>query len=173
MSAVAGSESAVTWSGTFGWLLLPGVACGALLGWAEFMRRTGGRRYLGYLVLSPLLFASVLLMGLADPATFLQDGIGGGAIGVPVIGMIGGIALSGRGRVWLRMLCGLVVLAGFTVWALTATSVGGPGFALSTAHGLWLTLTYYSLLLVLCLACAIPLRPLPGQPRWRSSERRS
>jgi hypothetical protein len=35
MSLLAGPESTVTWSGTFGWILLPGDAVGALLGWAE------------------------------------------------------------------------------------------------------------------------------------------
>jgi hypothetical protein len=162
MAQVAGPESAVTWSGTFLWILLPGVLCGGLLGWAEYLRRTQGRRR-WWLVFSPLLFTSVLVPGLLDPATFLQGGIGGGAIGVPVIGIIGGYALSGRGRRWTRALAAVVVLAGFAVWALTATSVGGPSFALRTPHGAWLTLQYYSLLAALCLACSIPLRPVPDQ----------
>src|SRR5207342_2926450 len=98
MAQVAGAESAVTWSGTFFWILLPGVLCGGLLGWAEHLRRTGGRRRWRWLVLSPLLFTSVLLPGLLDPKSFLQGGIGGGAIGLPVIGILGGYALCGRGR---------------------------------------------------------------------------
>jgi hypothetical protein len=163
MAQVAGAESAVTWSGTFLWILLPGVLCGGLLGWAEHLRRTGGRRRWRWLVLSPFLFTSVLLPGLLDPKSFLQDGIGGGAIGLPVIGILGGYALCGRGRLWTRVAAAIVVLAGFTVWALTATAVGGPSFALNTPKGAWLTLEYYSLLAVLCLACSIPLRPLPAQ----------
>jgi hypothetical protein len=163
MAQVAGPESDVSWSGTFLWILLPSVLCGGLLGWAEHLRRTGGRRHWRWLILSPLVFTSVLLPGLIDPRTFLQGGVGGGAIGVPVIGIIGGYALSGRGHRWTRLMAGLVVLAGFIVWAVTATSVGGPSFALTTPHGAWLTLQYYSLLAVLILACSIPLRPLASQ----------
>jgi len=160
MSQVVGADSEVSWSGTFLWILLPGVLCGGLLGWAEFLRRTGGRRR-WWLVFSPLLFAAVLVPGLLDPAHFMEGGIGGGAIGVPAIGIIGGYALSGRGRRWTRGIAAIVVLAGFVVWALTATSVGGPSFALNTPHGAWLTLQYYSFLALLCLACSIPLRPAP------------
>jgi hypothetical protein len=47
MSQVAGAESEVSWSGTFLWILLPGVLRGGLLGWAESLRRTGGRRRVG------------------------------------------------------------------------------------------------------------------------------
>jgi len=34
MAQIAGSESTVDWAGTFGWILLPGIGVGALLGWA-------------------------------------------------------------------------------------------------------------------------------------------
>jgi hypothetical protein len=97
MSEVAGSDSGVSWSGTFGWILAPGLAAGALFGWAEHLRRAGGRRGWRWLALSPLLFASVLVAGLADPGSMFQGGVGGGAIGVPVLDMLGGYALSGRG----------------------------------------------------------------------------
>ena len=53
-------DSSVSWSGTFGYVLLPGVLIGLLLGWAEHVRRTGGRRRWRWLALSPLLFAAVL-----------------------------------------------------------------------------------------------------------------
>ena len=105
MAQVAGAESGVSWGGTFGWILLPGVVTGLLLGWAEYLRRTGGRRGWRWLALSPLLFASVLLPGLLDPATMFQGGIGGGAIGVPLYGMAGGYALSGRGPRLARISC--------------------------------------------------------------------
>jgi hypothetical protein len=32
MAQIAGSESSVDWAGTFGWILLPGIGVGALLG---------------------------------------------------------------------------------------------------------------------------------------------
>src|SRR3954454_3578568 len=102
MAAVAGVESGVEWGLTFGYILLPGAVIGALLGWAEFLRRHRdgpGRRRLAY---TPLLFAAVLVPGLLHPESFLEGGIGGGAIGVPVIAMLGGYAISGRGPVWGR-----------------------------------------------------------------------
>src|SRR5947207_12714193 len=55
MSEVAGAETGATWSGTCGWILAPGMATGALLGWAGHLRRTGGRRGWRWLALSPLL----------------------------------------------------------------------------------------------------------------------
>ena len=54
-------QSSVSWSGTFGYVLLPGLAIGIILGWAEHVRRTGGRRGWRWLALSPLLFAAVPL----------------------------------------------------------------------------------------------------------------
>jgi hypothetical protein len=158
MSQVAGPESAVTWSGTFGWILVPGIATGLLLGWAEYLRRTGGRRGWRWLALAPLIFAGVLLPGLLDPATMFQGGIGGGAIGVPLFGMAGGYALSGRGPLVARIGCGVVFLTMIPIWSLTVTSFGGPGLAVDTPRGLWVALYYWSLMVVLALACAIPHR---------------
>jgi uncharacterized membrane protein YuzA (DUF378 family) len=70
-------------------------------------------------VFSPPLFAAVLVPGLLDPAHFLEGGVGDGTIGVPMIGITGGYALSGRGRRWTRAIAAIVGLAGFVVWALT------------------------------------------------------
>lgn len=47
-------DLSVTWSGTLGYILLPGLVIGLLLGWAEHLRRTGGRRHWRWLALSPL-----------------------------------------------------------------------------------------------------------------------
>src|SRR5450755_2282619 len=41
MARVAGSWAEVEWAGTFAWILAPGVATGAMLGLAEWLRRTG------------------------------------------------------------------------------------------------------------------------------------
>lgn len=64
MAEVVADGSAVSWIGTFGWVLLPGTLAGALLGWAEVERRRG--RPHRVLVWSPLLFVAVMLPGLAD-----------------------------------------------------------------------------------------------------------
>lgn len=92
-----------------------------------------------------------------------QDGIGGGAIGVPVIGIVGGCALSGRGSRVGRRIAGTMFLAGLVVWALTATSLSGISFGLGTARGLWATTLYDGLLITLALAVSIPFRA-PATP---------
>lgn len=157
MTQVAGPESAVHWVNTFGFILLPGLLAGALLGWGT----RSGRRWTA---LSPLLFAAVLLSDPLDIGSLLDDGVGGGAIGVPVIGILGGYAVAGRGPVVKRAVAGLIFVAGLVVWALTATAVGGPGFALTTPHGLWASLLYGTLLITLALAVSMPLRAIarPG-----------
>jgi len=157
MAQIAGSESGVDWLGTFGWILLPGVLVGALFGWAEHLRRAGGRRGWRWLALAPLLFSSVLVPGLWDISSMFQGGVGGGAIGVPVLGMLGGYALSGRGPVLGRLISGLLALSSIPVWALVASSIN-PGLALDTPRGAWVALYYYSFLAVLVIACAIPHR---------------
>ncbi len=159
MAAVLGDASTVSWLGTFGWVLLPGAAVGALLGWAELERRRGRPRR--HLVWSPLLFVAVLVPGLVDLDAFLESGIGGGAIGVPAMAVIGAHALAARRRP-TRAVCAAVFLAGLAVWALTAEAVGGPGFALTTPRGAWATLLYWGLLATAALATAVPLR---GQPQ--------
>jgi hypothetical protein len=168
MAEVAGPDSGVEWGLTFGYILLPGAVIGALLGWAEFLRRTGAGSARHRLAHAPLLFAAVLVPGLFHPGSFLEGGIGGGAIGVPVIAMLGGFAISSRGPVWGRALAGLWFTAGFAVWLLTAVPVGGRSFALDTPHGLWVSVLYESLLVTFALAASAPHRPTgrpgPGQP---------
>lgn len=161
MSEVIGVESTVSWIGTFGYVLVPGTAIGALLGWAELERRRGRPRR--FLVWSPLVFVAVLVPGLADPATLFDGGVGGGAIGVPLVSVIGAYAFAGR-RPVVRRAGAVVFIAALAVWAVTATTVGGPDFALDTPHGVWTTTLYYGLLVTAALATSIPLR---GQPQSR------
>ena len=86
-----------------------------------------------------------------------EDGIGGGAIGVPVIGMLGGYAIAGRRR-WARVLSGLLALSSIPVWGYFATDIGGASLAVDTPRGAWVALYYYAFLAVLALGCAIPHR---------------
>jgi hypothetical protein len=158
MAEIAGPESTVGWSLTFIWLLLPGVIVGALLGWAEHLRRTGGARGWRWLALAPLAFAGALFSRPGDLAGLLEDGIGGGALAVPLFGMAGGYALSGRGPLAARIACGVFALAPVPVWAMTATMVGGSGLALDTPRGAWVAILFYSFLAVLAFASAIPHR---------------
>lgn len=158
MAQIAGFESSASWAGTFGWILLPGVATGLLLAWSEHLRRTGGRRGWRWLALAPLTFVGVLLPGLLDPASMFEGGVGAGAIGVPVFGIVGGYAVAGRGPVAARIACGALFLTIVPVWALTVPSFGGPDLAVTAPRGLWVALYYWSLMGVLALACAIPHR---------------
>lgn len=158
--------SSVSWSGTFGYILLPGLVIGMLLGWAEHLRRTGGRRGWRWLALSPLLFAAILFSeGPLELLGIFEDGLGGGALGVPLYAMAGGFAVSGRGPLWGRALCGALALTAIPIWALTVVSFAGPDLAVTTARGLWVAIYYYSFLAVFSLAASIPHRatdPAPG-----------
>jgi hypothetical protein len=152
-------DSSVTWSGTFGYILLPGLVIGLLLGWAEHLRRTGGRRHLRWLALSPLLFTAVLFSeGPLGVLGIFEDGLGGGAIGVPLFAMVGGYAISGRGPRWGRLAGGLLALTAVPIWALTVESFAGAELAVTTPRGLWVALYYYSFLALFMVAAAIPHR---------------
>jgi hypothetical protein len=159
MAEIAGPESTVDWSLTFIWILLPGIIAGALLGWAEHLRRTGGARAWRWLALAPLSFAGILFSRLGDLAGLLEDGFGGGALAVPLFGMAGGYALSGRGPRAARIASGVFALVPIPVWAMTATKID-PGLALDTPRGAWVAVLFYSFLAVLAFASAIPHRPV-------------
>jgi hypothetical protein len=80
------------------------------------------------LAAAPLLLASVLFSTPGDMAGMLADGIGGGAIGVPLFGMAGGFALSGRGPTWGRVASGVFALVPVPIWALTVKGSVVPGW---------------------------------------------
>jgi hypothetical protein len=106
----------------------------------------------------------LLLTAPTEPLAIFEDGVGGGAIGVPLMGMAGGYALSGRGPRLARGLCALAALAAVPIWATTATSIGGATLGVDTAHGLWVALLFWSSLAILSLAASIPHRmPLPTE----------
>lgn len=159
-------DSDVNWSGTFGYILLPGLAIGILLSFAEHLRRTGGRRHWRWLAIAPLLFTAVLFSdGPLGVLGIFEDGLGGGAIGVPLFAMAGGFAISGRGPSWGRVACGVLFLTAVPTWALTVESLAGADLAVTTARGLWVALYYYSFLALFAVAAAIPHRPVVGETR--------
>lgn len=151
-------ESVVHWAGTFGYILAPGLAVGILLAWAEHLRRTGGRRGWRWLALAPLLFAAVLLSRPLDIGSVFVDGIGGGALGIPLLALAGGYAMSGRGPIIARLVCGVVALAPVPIWILTVTSFAGPELAVTTPRGAWVALYLYTFLGLLMAASSIPHR---------------
>ena len=161
MAEIVGSSSTVSWYGTFGEVLAPGAVTGMLLGWAEHLRRTGGRRGWRWLACAPLAFLVVL----AQPGQIeelLTGGFGGAAIAVPLLAMAGGYALSGRGQAWGRVVCGLLALSQIPSWIVTSTMFFGAGLAIDTPRGAWVALYYWSFVAVLSVACAIPHLPVIG-----------
>jgi hypothetical protein len=92
-----------------------------------------------------------------------EGGIGAGAIAIPVLVMIGGHGMSGRGSLWTRVPAGIVGAAALVVWPLIGTAVGGPSFAVTTPQGLWATVLYDGLLVTFALAASVPQqKPVPS-----------
>jgi hypothetical protein len=130
-----GERPQFTGEGTFGAILLPTALVGAMLGGAAYVAETSGSKRWRWATLLPLL----LVLG---PAIVTDDflsilvttGMGGGAIGVALIGMLGGYAFSGYGVQWTRWVSGLLSLFfilgsvyGFYIAAGSATVI--PGFS--------------------------------------------
>jgi hypothetical protein len=147
MAQFAGPESTFDWFGTFEGVLLPGAVMGGLLGWAAHQQRR-------WLVAAPLVFV------LATPSVLVSmfvDGLGGGAVAVPLFGIAGGYALAGEGPRWARWAAGVFALLPVPGWLVAASLVGGP-LALDTPRGAWITVLFLSLLAVLSFACTLPHR---------------
>ena len=158
MAELAGGASRLDWYGTFVGILGAGVIVGALLGLAEYFRRTGGRRHWRWLALAPLAFA-ILPMTMPDAllALFTQ-GLGGGAVAVALTAIAGGFAVSGRGALWARILCGILALAVIVALVFTTSAVGGVRLALDQPRGAWVATLGAACVAVLCLASSIPFR---------------
>jgi hypothetical protein len=106
-----GDSPKVTWNGTFAGVLLPAMVVGALDGRAVYAAKTSERKRWRWVILAP----SLLVLGPAIVqehffSTLLKTGMGGGAIGVALIGMLGGYALSGFGPRWARRAAALFAL---------------------------------------------------------------
>ena len=106
-----GDPQKVTWQGTFGGILLPAMVVGALDGGAVYAAKTSERKRWRWVILPPAL----LILGPAIVqdhffSILLKTGMGGGAIGVALVGMLGGYALSGFGPRWTRNAAALFAL---------------------------------------------------------------
>ena len=154
MVELAGAESRFAWLETFVGILLPGIAAGALLGWAEVRRRAG--RPLPVLILAPLLFPLVTLALPGQLWTLLTTGLGSGALATPLIGMAGGYALAGSRR-WARIVCGVLAVSLVPLAVIAIVVLGIP----FTPRFAWVLALFFSRLAVQAWACAIPLRPAP------------
>ncbi|MGW5719845.1 hypothetical protein ACWEVP_27020 [Amycolatopsis sp. NPDC003865] len=156
MVEVAGPESAVHWYGTFVQILLPGLVTGALFGWAWHTRRHR------WLVVAPLAFPIAVIVSPDTVATLaagripFSDGLGGGALALPLFGMAGGYALAGRGAPWRRIVCGVFALVPLPAWAFASAAIS-PSLSLATARGAWVATLFWASIATLALGCAIPL----------------
>jgi hypothetical protein len=106
-----GDPPKVTWQGTFAGVLLPAMVVGALGGRAVYAAKTSERKRWRWVILSP----SLLILGPAIVqdhfiSILLKTGMGGGAVGVALVGMFGGYALSGFGPRWTRRAAALFAL---------------------------------------------------------------
>jgi uncharacterized membrane protein YuzA (DUF378 family) len=146
MMVLAGPDSTFTYSGTFGIIIPTGTLVGALLGWAEYQRRIG-HRY------APLIAAPLLIGIIPNLVTAEVDF---GPIGLALIAMIGGYAISGRGPLWTRIVAGIINLSGVAV--IFIASKPFPDLSYTTPHGAWFDTLAASLGMTLALACSIPMR---------------
>lgn len=146
MMQLAGPTSTFTFSGTFGIMLPVGVLVGALLGWAEYQRRSGRQH--------PLLIGAPLLLGIFP--SLLTAELDLAPAGLALAAMIGGYAVSGRGPFWVRIAAGFIALG-----AIIAPFAGPkpyPDLSISTPHGAWAATLASSLFVTFALACSIPMR---------------
>jgi hypothetical protein len=145
MQQLAGPTSTFSFGGTFGIIIPAGTATGALLGWAEYQRRTG-LQY-GLLIAAPLLIGiiPVLFTGQLDM----------GPVGLALLAMAGGYSVSGRGPLWAR------IVAGTAFASVPVTFVAPkpyPDLSVTTPHGAWFATLASSLFVTLALASSIPMR---------------
>jgi len=158
MVEIAGRASHFEWVGTFAQILLPGVLIGVLLGVAEHLRRTGGRPGWRWLAVAPVLFAIAPLLSPGALHALLTTGLGGGAVAIPLIGMLGGFAVSGRGRLWARIVTGVIALTLVVAAPLTQAFFAPRGLEVTEPRGAWAALLLASLEVIFAFACSIPHR---------------
>jgi hypothetical protein len=159
MAALAGSASSFSWSGTFVGILLPSTLVGAALGWAEHARQSGEPLRYRWTALTPLLFVAFPAMAQADFVAQLQTGLGTGAIGITLIGMLGGYAIAGRGPRGL-VLASRLMMAALIIATIIGSFFGAPdpSQAAATPKGAYIALAFGAFSTLLAWACAIPHR---------------
>jgi hypothetical protein len=160
MSEFAGFGSTVSWLDTFAAVLLPGVIVGGLLGWAHTIRLSGGRRGWRWLGAAPAAFAIAPMLLPDGLLAFVTQGLGGGGAAVALLAIGGGFAISGRGPLWARIVCGVIsalLIVGVTI---TTFNIAGARLAVTEPRGVWVALLTFSLLTLLAIAASIPFRPV-------------
>jgi hypothetical protein len=167
MVQVAGDESVFDWVGTFALILLPGALVGLLLGLADYARRSGGRRGWRWLAASPLLFAVAVLLQEGAVERLLSTGIGGAGLGVALLGILGGFAVSGRGPLWLRIVLGVPAAALVVVGGVASFGFDLPVAADWEPRQAWASVLFVSLMILFVFACALPHRRVVVRSPYR------
>ena len=153
----------MTWSGTFGAILLPAVVVGALLGAAVYDAESSDRQRWRWAGFAPLLLAVAAAVATEGFFTrLLSTGMGGGAIGVALIGVLGGFALSGFGLYWLRWVSGALA-ALFTVATVYPVYFVGSTAATPSASKVFGALLFLLLMVLLIVGISAPARYREGQ----------
>jgi hypothetical protein len=164
LAVEVGDRPRVTWLGTFGGILLPAAVVGALLGAAAYAAETAESTRWRWALLSPLLLAGAAAVVTENfLTTLITTGMGGGAIGVALIGVLGGDALSGFGAHWRRWASGAlaVLFAAASVYPLYFTgSASAPSLSASKVLGV---LLFVLLMIVLVVGVSAPARYRAGQ----------
>jgi hypothetical protein len=148
-----------TWRGTFLMILLPSALLGALIGAAHHALARNGNRYWRGAILAPLLLVLAPLLFMEDfIPTLLDDGLGGGAIAVSLIGLLGGYGLSPQRTGWLRA---PALLLAFTLTFAPALAMFFPGQSISdslTERQVFAALYFAVLMIFLMAASSLPYR---------------
>ena len=152
MAQLAGPDSTLTWLGTFLGVILPGGVVGALIGWAEHLRRNGGRRGWRWLAFTT---------GQRDAAEHAEQGDADRSAALSASHQGGDGAGQGQCRdrepLRLRIPCGVIAFA-----LVPAAYLGPPmrpELDPATPLGAWVATHFSALFITLAIACAIPLRP--------------
>jgi hypothetical protein len=170
MVELVGSASSFAWIPTFAQILLPGAIVGLLLGVADYFRRTGGRRGWRWLAIAPIAFTIAPLLSPGALETLVTTGLGGGAVAVTLIGILGGLAVSRRGPLWLRLVLGLLVtalIAGGTLATFDLESFGAIDASDVTPRTVWAATLFASLMIVFVFACSLPHRRVVVRSPYR------
>jgi MFS family permease len=162
MVEIAGSDSVFGWYGTFGAVLGSGAIVGGLLGWAEYIRRTGGRPRWRLLALAPLILG---LVPLTVPGTIalLAQGIGTAGMGVALIAIGLGYAVGSGRRLVLRAVIGALSAAGAVALVAMTPVISDGNISFAEPRGAWAGLLGLCSILVLGLATSIPFRRAIGE----------
>lgn len=146
-----------TWDGTFLMIVLPSAMMGLLLGGANYAGQTHGNNRWRWAALSPILLVIGPLLFMPDfIPTLLEDGLGGGAIAVTLVGLFGGYGFSGLGNRWLRgtsLLLALIVTCATPYALFFAESLGKL-----TARQMFGALHFVILMILLMVAASRPYR---------------